>query len=371
MLGFDSYADIAARLDDVAAGRPVAAAPAAGPAHAAAGHARSNARRRAAEVAVPGHAWLPAGAARSRLDRRAGGPPEAGLRLRPALHVLRDPVVPRLVRLPAAGRRAGRGEVAGRRRRPRAGAGQRELDLLRQGPRRPARAGEAAAAAGRGRRHRPGPGVLPAAGRDASGAARDASPPRRASRRTSTCPSSTPARPCCAGCGASVGTDAFLELLGPGAGDRARRRRAQQRDRRVPGRDRGRRRRARALPAGGPPGRDRRVRLLRRGRHRGRRLRRQAATPRRSPSGSRGSARWPTSWSPSAPRTGSAPGSRCWSRASPDTASAAGRAAHQAPEVDGSVQLERRRTHPRHARSGAVVDSDGADLIAAPLGSPW
>ncbi|WP_197704394.1 30S ribosomal protein S12 methylthiotransferase RimO [Jatrophihabitans sp. GAS493] len=68
ILGFDSYADIAARLDDVAAGREV-------PAH------RPRDRRTllpvspahrpaaAAEVALPGHAWLPnGGVARTRLD---------------------------------------------------------------------------------------------------------------------------------------------------------------------------------------------------------------------------------------------------------------------------------------------------------------
>jgi len=67
VLGFDSYADIAARLDDVAAGRPITAhtprdrrtllpvAPVQRPAA-------------VAEVAVPGHAWLPSGSARTRLD---------------------------------------------------------------------------------------------------------------------------------------------------------------------------------------------------------------------------------------------------------------------------------------------------------------
>jgi ribosomal protein S12 methylthiotransferase len=67
VLGFDSYADIAARLDDIAAGRPVAPhvprdrrtlLPIA-PAHRPAAMA---------DVAVPGHAWLPGGAARRRLD---------------------------------------------------------------------------------------------------------------------------------------------------------------------------------------------------------------------------------------------------------------------------------------------------------------
>jgi ribosomal protein S12 methylthiotransferase len=67
ILGFDSYADIAARLDDIAAGRPVAAheprdrrtlLPVT-PAHRPAA---------AADVAVPGHAWLPTANTRTRLD---------------------------------------------------------------------------------------------------------------------------------------------------------------------------------------------------------------------------------------------------------------------------------------------------------------
>jgi ribosomal protein S12 methylthiotransferase RimO len=67
VLGFDSYADIAARLDDVAAGREIVAhtprdrrallpiAPAQRPAA-------------VADVAVPGHAWLPTTVTRTRLD---------------------------------------------------------------------------------------------------------------------------------------------------------------------------------------------------------------------------------------------------------------------------------------------------------------
>jgi ribosomal protein S12 methylthiotransferase len=67
VLGFDSYADIAARLDDVAAGRAVAPhvprdrrtlLPVA-PTHRPAA---------SADVAVPGHAWVPSTAVRSRLD---------------------------------------------------------------------------------------------------------------------------------------------------------------------------------------------------------------------------------------------------------------------------------------------------------------
>ncbi len=67
VLGFESYADIAARLDDVAAGRPIQAhrprdrrtllpiSPTARPAA-------------AAEQAIPGHAWLPTAASRTRLS---------------------------------------------------------------------------------------------------------------------------------------------------------------------------------------------------------------------------------------------------------------------------------------------------------------
>jgi ribosomal protein S12 methylthiotransferase RimO len=66
VLGFDSYADIAARLDDIAAGRPVAP-------HVPRDRRRllpvSPAHRPAAtaDVAVPGHAWGPT-VARTRLD---------------------------------------------------------------------------------------------------------------------------------------------------------------------------------------------------------------------------------------------------------------------------------------------------------------
>jgi ribosomal protein S12 methylthiotransferase len=70
VLGFDSYADIGARLDDVVAGRPVTS------------HAPRDRRTllpvtpvhrpaAAAQVAVPGHAWLPAAVTRTRLDESA------------------------------------------------------------------------------------------------------------------------------------------------------------------------------------------------------------------------------------------------------------------------------------------------------------
>ena len=67
VLGFESYADIAARLDDVAAGRPVTA------------HSPRDRRTllpispvsrpaAVADVAIPGHAWLPTAASRTRLS---------------------------------------------------------------------------------------------------------------------------------------------------------------------------------------------------------------------------------------------------------------------------------------------------------------
>jgi ribosomal protein S12 methylthiotransferase RimO len=67
VLGFDSYADIVGRLDDVAAGRAIAP-------HRPRDRRLllpvSPAHRPAAmsEVVVPGHAWLPGGVARTRLD---------------------------------------------------------------------------------------------------------------------------------------------------------------------------------------------------------------------------------------------------------------------------------------------------------------
>ncbi|MFC7573322.1 hypothetical protein ACFQX8_13400 [Klenkia terrae] len=168
VLGFDDYSAIGDRLDDVLAGRPRAAHPAR-PAHPAADqpgrpHARSGGPDR------PGHPG-PRLAQAHPADQRPGRLAEAGLGLRPAVRVLRHPVLPRRLRVPPGGRGAGRGPVAGRAGRHRAGAGQRELHLLRQGPRRPADAGEAAAAAGRDPGAVAGPGGLPAAGRAATGAA--------------------------------------------------------------------------------------------------------------------------------------------------------------------------------------------------------
>ena len=203
MLGFDDYAAIGDRLDDVLSGRPLVPHTPRDrrtllPISPVRAHRGACRRRRAghprARLAAPQAAGL-------RPVRGA----EARLRLRPALRVLRDPHLPRRVRLPPAGRGARRGAVAGLAGRHRARAGQRELDLLRQGPRRPALAGEAAAAAGRGRGHRPRAGGLPAAGRAAARACSRSSPRTdRRRARTSTCPSSTPRRRCCAGCAGSA-----------------------------------------------------------------------------------------------------------------------------------------------------------------------
>ena len=168
-----------------APGRP----PAPGPA--VPGHARRTASDLPEGVAP---ASGPAGAAPA-AGRPALGAAEDRVRLRPALRVLRHPGVPRRVLSRAARRRAGRGALAGRAGRPRGVPGQRELDVVRQGPRRPAAARDAAARAGRGRGHRAGAGLLPAAGRDAARPARRHGRHARASCRTSTCPSSTPRAP--------------------------------------------------------------------------------------------------------------------------------------------------------------------------------
>ena len=180
VLGFDDYGAIGDRLDDVLSGRPlVPHTPRDRRTLLPISPVQRTAATAAADApAIPGHDWL----RRKRLAVRPVRGAEARLRLRPALRVLRDPDLPRRVRLPPAGRGARRGAVAGLPGRHRAGAGQRELHLLRQGPRRPALAGEAAAAARRGRGHRPGAGGLPAAGRAAARAARGHRRHRRASR---------------------------------------------------------------------------------------------------------------------------------------------------------------------------------------------
>ncbi len=170
VLGFDDYADISARLGSILDGdahvphvprdrrRLLPLAPADRPA---------GTHPRATRPAGRGGTCFRAAAAADAPRRRADRGAEARLRLRPAVYLLRDPHLPRLVRVPAAARGARRGGLAGRAGGPRDRPGERELHVVRQGPRRPAAARVAAARAGRARRRRPGPGELPAAGRDA------------------------------------------------------------------------------------------------------------------------------------------------------------------------------------------------------------
>ena len=246
MLGFDDYPDIADRLRSILAGETHQPAHPAGPAPAAADHPRrprratSRARpRRRPSTSAPG--------ARDRAARRApparrrpDGAAQAGLRLRPPLHVLRDPELPRLVRLPPALRRARRGALAGRPGRARAVPGQRELHVLRQGPRRPPAARDAAARAGRASTAWSG------CGSPTSSRPRPARPGRRRSprppawRRTSTSPSSTPSGPVLRRMRRFGDSESFLGLLDQVRGAGARGRRPLQLHRRLPRRDRGR-----------------------------------------------------------------------------------------------------------------------------------
>ena len=257
VLSFDDYADIGGRLDDVAR-RPLAqAAHPARPPHPAA-HLPGRARRRA-QVPHPrprGPArrgrprQRPARAAQA-ARREPGGPAQARLRLRPALHVLRDPGLPRRLRLPRPDDLLA--EAAGW---PTTASASSSWSARTPPP--TARtwatcgAGEAAARAGRRRGHRAGAGQLPAARRAAAGPDRGDRAPPRASPPTSTCPSSTPAAPCCAGCGASATPSASstcwtpIREHAPGGG------RALQLHRRLPRRDRGGLRRAGRLPGARP-----------------------------------------------------------------------------------------------------------------------
>ena len=168
VLGFDDYADVAGRLQAILAGRAASRPPAVRPAPAAAhrpgrparrgggcGSAGSRSGQRSPDPAPP-----PGG--------RADGAGQDCFRLRPPLHVLRHPDVPRGLRLPPGGRDRGRGPLAGRGGGSRAVPGQREHLQLRQGPRRHPAARTAADRAVRGRRAGLDPGLLPAAGGDAT-----------------------------------------------------------------------------------------------------------------------------------------------------------------------------------------------------------
>ncbi len=265
MLGFDDYPDIAARLDWILAGGHHDGPRPAGPPRAAAGQPGGPAGEGRRASPFPGTAG-------SRATGLAKGASAAlkiasGCDRRCAFCAI--PSFRGSYRLPARRRSGRRGALAGRQRRPRGGAGQRELQRLRQGPRRTSledllvglaevdgldwiRVSYLQPAEVR-------PALLdamlsPRTGRALLRPARSSTRPRR----------------CCGGCAGSATRTSFLDLLERIRAVRPGRRRPQQRHRRLPGRDGGRRRRPRRLPGGGPAGRRRRLRLLRRGGHRGR-----------------------------------------------------------------------------------------------------
>ena len=238
------------------------------------------------------------------------------------------------------GRPRGRGGLAGRPRRPRAAAGQRELDVLRQGPGRPEAAGDAAAANWRRCRAssrvrvsylQPAevrPGLVERDGRHS-----------RAWPPTSTCPSSTPAGACCGRCAGSVTasdsarcSDQIRQACPGGRGP-------VQLHRRLPRRDRGRPGGVAGLPGRGAPGRDRRLRVLRRGRNRGSLSARPASRPTRSPGGSRTLADLADELMAqrAAERIGEV--MEVLIEESLGGGRYSGRAAHQAPEVDGTTEV--------------------------------
>ena len=153
-------------------------------------------------------------------------------------------------------------------RRARAGAGQRELHLLRQGPGQPAAARGGAARPGRHRGDRAGQDQLPAARRAAAGADRG---DRVHAGRGPLLRPVVPARqrPGAAGHAAVRRPGAVQCPARPDQGAEPAGRGAVQLHRRLPRRDRRRPARTRALPEPRRAGRDRDLRLLRRGRHRG------------------------------------------------------------------------------------------------------
>ena len=166
VLSFDDYGEIGARLDDVLAGRSASRARAPGPPHPAA-HLPGRARQpRPAPSASPATATLPDGRgpapAAPAAARRLSGGPVAPLKIASgcdrrcsfcAIPAFRGAFVSR--RPPET---PGRGRAGWPPGRARAGAGQRELHLLRQGPGQPAAARGGAARPGRDRGHRAGRG---------------------------------------------------------------------------------------------------------------------------------------------------------------------------------------------------------------------
>ena len=335
VLGFDSYADIAARLDDVAAGRADHAAHARATAGCCSRSHLRNGRPPLTEVAVPGHAWLPSGLTRARLDDS----PVAYLKLAsgcdrrctfcaiPSFRgsfVSRPPadVLDEARWLASTGARelvlvsensTSYGKDLGDLRALERllpdlaaldGIDRIRVSYLQPAELRPSLRRGARDDAGRRTVLRP---LLPA--RQRAGTA-----PDEALRLDRGVP--RPAR--------------------PGPRTRARRRCAQQRHRRLPRRDRGRRRRVGAVPDRCATGRRRRVRLLRRGRHRRGRIRRQARRRRD---------RRPCRAGHRTRRGTDEPARRGPGRHSvevlveEDGAEPVGRAAHQGPDVDGTTRL--------------------------------
>lgn len=144
VLGFDDYADISDRLQTILNGGIHAS-------HTPRDRRKllpiSPAERQSAgeEVALPGHGTLrpPRGRRPGLRPPCAPAPPpgrvpgrlgQAGLRLRPPLHVLRHPLLPRFVHLAPPQRRPERGALAGRAGRQGSDARLREQHLVRQGP---------------------------------------------------------------------------------------------------------------------------------------------------------------------------------------------------------------------------------------------
>ena len=274
VLGFDSYPQIGERLDEVLAGRPIACARSAPTGARCCRSARSNDRRRRPRWRCPG---------------TSGGRPECagGWTTRPS-------ATSSSPRAATAGARSApsRPSVA------RSSPGRRPTCWPRRpgwprtgcaswcwSARTPPPTARISPTCARWRRccrgwptidgHRVDPGVLPPAGR---AAAVPAAGDRRHAGRGAVLRPVLPAR-----LDAGAAPDEAVRFhrvvrvadrAGPGAG--ADRRGPQQRDRRLSRRDRAGRGRAGAVPDARPAGRGRRVRLLRRGRHRGRAAGRQA-----------------------------------------------------------------------------------------------
>ena len=217
----------------------------------------------------------PAGAVGLREGRRG---------LRPRLRVLRHPVLPRPAAEPADRRRRRRGRRPRRRRRPRDRA-------RRPGPRRPTGAIRASASAASSRSSRPSRSASTGCGSSTS--IPSTSPTSssgccaRSPCRTSTCRSSTCRDRSCGACGAGATASGSSTRIDSIRGPTARRRLPVELHRRLPGRDRGRPRRAARLRRRGPARLVRVLRLLRGGGHLLRRPRRQGARRARRPSGCR------------------------------------------------------------------------------------